>query len=159
MIHMKRVVVTGLGLVSPLGCGVKPTWERLIDAQSGIRKIAEFDTSDLAAKIAGRVPRGNEAPGAYDPNDWMEPKEQRKVDEFIIYAIAAATQAIEDSGWKPEREEDRERTGVLIGSGIGGLQVIADGAITLRDRGARRISPFFIPAALINLASGHVSIR
>jgi len=159
MSQMRRVVVTGLGLVSPLGCGAKPSWERLIEARSGIRQITEFDTSDLAAKIAGRVPRGDEGPAPYNPDDWMPPKEQRKVDEFIVYAMAAASQAIEDSGWTPESEEDRERTGVLIGSGIGGLQVIADGAVTLQERGARRISPFFIPAALINLASGHVSIR
>lgn len=155
---MRRVVVTGMGLVTPLGCGVETTWQRLIKGESGIRKIDKFDVSDLASKIAGLIPVG-EGEGEFNPDDWMEPKERRKVDEFIVYGVAAAEQAVKNSGWRPESEEDRERTGVLIGSGIGGLQWIYDTSITLHEKGARRVSPFFIPAALINLVSGHVSIR
>jgi len=156
---MRRVVVTGLGLVTPLGCGVEASWSRLIAAESGLRGIQNFDVSDLPAKVAGQVPRGDTASGLYNADDWMAPKDQRKVDEFIIYAVVAAEQAIRDSGWAPTVDESRERTGVMIGSGIGGLQTIYDGSITLKEKGPRRISPFFIPAALINLASGHVSIR
>ncbi len=156
---MRRVVVTGLGLVTPLGCGVEPTWKRLIDGESGLRGIQSFDVSDLPSKIAGQVPRGETSSGLFNADDWVPPKEQRKMDEFIVFALAAAVQAVEDSGWKPERDEDREKTGVIIGSGIGGLPTIADGAITLKEKGPRRISPFFIPSALINLASGHLSIR
>ncbi|MCE2510186.1 MAG: beta-ketoacyl-ACP synthase II [Alphaproteobacteria bacterium] len=155
---MRRVVVTGMGLLTPLGCGVDVTWQRLVKGESGIRKIDTFDVSDLSSKIAGLVPAGT-GPGEFNPDDWMEPKEQRKVDDFIVYGVAAATQAVEHSGWKPEGGEDRERTGVLIGSGIGGLQHIYNTSITLHEKGARRISPFFIPASLINLVSGHVSIR
>ena len=156
---MRRVVVTGLGLVSPLGVGVQHNWERLIGATSGIRAITEFDVSDLPSKIAGMVPRGPTEEGLFNPDDFFPPKEQRKNDDFIVYAIAAAQQAIEDAGWAPDDEESRFRTGVMIGSGIGGLKWIADGALLLESRGARRVSPFFIPAALINLASGQVSIQ
>ncbi|MGO8919109.1 MAG: beta-ketoacyl-ACP synthase II [Stellaceae bacterium] len=156
---MRRVVVTGIGLVTPLGVGAESVWKQLIEGRSGIRAIQSFDVSDLPAKIAGQVPRGDTASGAFNADDWVPPKEQRKMDEFIVYALAAADQAVADAGWKPEGEEDRERTGVMIGSGIGGLPGITEGAITLHERGPRRLSPFFIPSNLINLASGHVSIR
>jgi 3-oxoacyl-[acyl-carrier-protein] synthase II len=156
---MRRVVVTGMGMVTPLGCGVEATWKRLIAGESGLRGIQSFDVSDLPAKIGGLVPRGETSSGSFNADDWVPPKDQRKMDEFIVFGLAAATQAVEDSGWKPDREEDRERTGVLIGSGIGGLTTIADGAITLKEKGPRRMSPFFIPSALINLVSGHVSIK
>ena len=156
---MRRVVVTGLGLVTPLACGVAPSWERLVAGQSGIRSIQSFDTSDLPSKIAGQVPRGDAASGSFNGDDWMPPKDQRKVDTFILYGVAAAVQAVEDSGWKPDTDEQRDRTGVLIGSGIGGLESIYDASILLAEKGPRRISPFFIPSALINLASGQVSIR
>ncbi len=156
---MRRVVVTGLGLVTPLGCGVGHVWDRLINAQSGIRKIETCDVSDLPSQIGGEVPSGETAEGYYNPDDYVLPKEQRKMDDFIVKAIAAASQAVEDSGWKPEGEEDQFRTGVMIGSGIGGLKWISHGERQLHDKGPRRVSPFFIPAALINLASGHVSIR
>jgi 3-oxoacyl-[acyl-carrier-protein] synthase II len=156
---MRRVVVTGLGLVTPLGSGVQPVWERLIAGESGLRGIQTFDVSDLPAKVAGQVPRGETASGMFNADEFVPPKDQRKMDEFIVYAMGAASQAIEDSGWKPPTDLDRERTGVMIGSGIGGLQTIADTAITLKEKGPRRVSPFFIPSALINLASGHVSIK
>ncbi|MBL8834995.1 MAG: beta-ketoacyl-ACP synthase II [Alphaproteobacteria bacterium] len=156
---MRRVVVTGLGLVTPLGCGVEPTWKRLLAGQSGIRGIQSFDVSDLPAKIAGQVPKGDTASGLFNADDWMAPKDQRKVDTFILYAMAAAAQAVEDSGWKPQDDESRDQTGVMIGSGIGGLPSIHDTSILLKERGPRRVSPFFIPASLINLASGQVSIR
>ncbi len=156
---MRRVVITGLGMVTPLGVGAEHVWKRLIAAESGIRSIQSFDVSDLPAKIAGQVPRGETASGAFNADDWVPPKDQRKMDEFIVFAIAAADQAVKDSGWQPEDEESRERTGVMIGSGIGGLPGITDAALTLHEKGARRISPFFIPSCLINLASGHVSIR
>ncbi|MBI3706850.1 MAG: beta-ketoacyl-ACP synthase II, partial [Proteobacteria bacterium] len=156
---MRRVVVTGLGMVTPLGCGVKATWDRLLAGESGLRGIQSFDVSDLPAKVAGQVPRGETTSGSFNADDWVPPKDQRKMDEFIIFAITAATQAVEDSGWKPDNEEDRERSGVMIGSGIGGLKTIYDNSQTLIERGPRRISPFFIPSALINLASGHVSIK
>ena len=156
---MRRVVITGLGMVTPLGCGVDVTWSRLIAGQSGAVRIDQFDVADLPCQVACMIPRGDGADGTYNPDDWMEPKEQRKVDEFIVYAVAAAQQALADAAWKPVRHEDQIRTGVLIGSGIGGLIGIEDAAITLRDRGPRRISPFFIPGRLINLASGYVSIR
>jgi 3-oxoacyl-[acyl-carrier-protein] synthase II len=148
-----------MGLVTPLGFGVKPCWERLIAGQSGIRSIQAFDVSDIPAKIAGMVPRGETSAGLFNADDWIPPKDQRKMDQFIIFAMAAASEAVEHSGWKPADDEARNRTGVLIGSGIGGLPSIAEGALTLQDKGPRRISPFFIPAALINLASGHVSIK
>jgi 3-oxoacyl-[acyl-carrier-protein] synthase II len=146
-------------MVTPLGCGVEPTWKRLLDGESGIRGIQSFDVSDLPSKIGGLVPRGETSSGSFNADDWVPPKDQRKMDEFIVFGLAAAIQAVEDSGWKPDRDEDRERTGVMIGSGIGGLVTIADGAITLKEKGPRRMSPFFIPSALINLASGHVSIK
>jgi len=156
---MRRVVVTGMGMVTPLGSGVDANWKRLIAGESGISGIQSFDVSDLPAKIAGQVPKGETADGRFNPDDYMAPKDQRKVDRFIVYAMAAASQAIDDSGWKPDSEEARERTGVLIGSGIGGLETIYDGSITLKEKGPRRMSPFFIPAALINLGSGQVSIK
>jgi 3-oxoacyl-[acyl-carrier-protein] synthase II len=156
---MRRVVITGLGMVTPLGCGVEPTWRRLLDGQSGARKIETFDVSDLPAKIGCSIPRGDRADGAYNPDQWMEPKEQRKVDEFIAFAMCAARQALDDAGWRPTSYEDQITTGVLIGSGIGGIEGIAETAIVLKERGPRRVSPFFIPGRLINLASGYVSIE
>lgn len=156
---MRRVVVTGLGLVTPLACGVPQNWDRLVAGQSGIRSIDRFDVSDLPAKIAGLVPSGAGDQGGFDPNEWLEPKEQRKVDRFILLGMAAADQAVSDSGWEPAGDEERNRTGVMIGSGIGGLNTIADAAVLLQEKGPRRISPFFIPSALINLVSGQVSIR
>jgi 3-oxoacyl-[acyl-carrier-protein] synthase II len=156
---MRRVVVTGMGMVTPLGCGVEVTWRRLLASQSGIGTIQAFDVSDLPAKIAGMVPRGETTSGLFNVDEWVPPKDQRKMDEFIVYALTAAIQAVEDSGWKPEDAENRERTGVLIGSGIGGLPGIMEGVITLHEKGPRRVSPFFIPSNLINLASGHVSIK
>ena len=155
---MRRVVVTGLGLVTPLGVGVNFVWDNLIKGNSGISKIKNFDTEDLSVKIAAQIPRGHE-PGSYNPDDWLDPKEQRKVDEFITYAICASDQAIKDSGWVADTYDKEIRSGVLIGSGIGGLEGIEDAAIILRDKGPRRISPFFIPGRLINLASGQISIR
>ncbi|SOC07640.1 beta-ketoacyl-ACP synthase II [Rhodobacter maris] len=156
---MRRVVVTGLGMVTPLACGVEETWSRLLAGQSGAGPITRFDASAVTTKYACEVPRGDGSDGTFNPDHWMEPKEQRKVDEFILYAMAAATQAVKDSGWEPEDLEARERTGVMIGSGIGGLQTIAENAILIKEKGPRRVSPFFIPASLINLASGQVSIR
>jgi 3-oxoacyl-[acyl-carrier-protein] synthase II len=156
---MRRVVVTGLGLVTPLGDGVKACWERLIDNRSGIRAIQSFDVSDLPSKIAGQVPLGAPAEGLFDPTVYVEPKDLRKNDSFIIYGMAAGQQAVEDAGWKPDDEEARERTGVMVGSGIGGLETLCDGAVTVKERGPRRLSPFFIPAALINLVSGQISIK
>ncbi|MEK0082437.1 beta-ketoacyl-ACP synthase II [Benzoatithermus flavus] len=155
---MRRVVVTGLGMVTPLGSGVETTWSRLLAGQSGIRRIEHFDVSDLPAKIAGIVPKGDDA-GAFRATDYVDAKELRRNDEFIVYGIAAAIQAVEDSGFKPETDEERERAGVLIGSGIGGLNTIAETTLLLEKSGPRRVSPFFIPSALINLASGQVSIR
>jgi len=156
---MRRVVVTGLGLVTPLGCGVEATWERLLACQSGAGRVTDFPVDDLACQIACQVPRGPGSEGKFDPDEWLEPKEQRKVDDFIIYAMAAADQALDDAGWHPATYEDQCATGTMIGSGIGGIGGIYDASITLRDRGPRRISPFFIPGRLINLASGQVSIR
>jgi 3-oxoacyl-[acyl-carrier-protein] synthase II len=156
---MRRVVVTGLGMVTPLGCGVETSWSAAVGGVSGIGRIQNFDVSDLPCQVAGQVPRGALSEGKFNPDDWMEPKESRKVDAFIVYAMAAATQALDDAGWHPESYDDQVATGVLIGSGIGGLEGIEDAAHTLRDRGPRRISPFFIPGRLINLASGQVSIR
>jgi 3-oxoacyl-[acyl-carrier-protein] synthase II len=155
---MRRVVVTGLGLVTPLACGTEQTWQRLRSGESGIKRIEKFDVSDIPCKIAGQVPRGDGSDGSFNPNDWMEPKEQRKVDDFIIFAMAAAAQALNDAGWHPREYEDQITSGVLIGSGIGGVEGIAETALLLRDRGPRRVSPFFIPGRLINLASGYVSI-
>ena len=156
---MRRVVVTGLGLVTPLGCGVEASWKRLLEGKSGAKRIEKFDASDLSCQIANFVPRGATADGLFNPDDWMEPKEQRKVDEYIMYAIAAADQALADSGFTADTREKQETTGVLIGSGIGGLSGIADTSLLLRDKGPRRISPFFIPGRLINLAAGYVSIK
>jgi len=156
---MRRVVITGTGMVSPLGCGTEVTWARLLAGQNGARVITEFEVEDLPAKIACRVPVGDGTDGSYNADQWMEPKDQRKVDPFIIYAVAAATMALEDAGWHPTTDEDQIATGVLIGSGIGGLDGIVEAGYTLRDKGPRRISPFFIPGRLINLASGQVSIK
>ncbi len=156
---MRRVVVTGLGLVTPLGAGVETVWQRLIADKSGITAVTAFDVSDLPCKVAGQVPLGPLAEGGFDPDDTIPPKDQRKMDMFIQYALAAATEAVKDSGWMPTDAEGQERTGVLIGSGIGGLQGIYDASIVMHEKGPRRISPFFIPACLINLASGHVSIK
>jgi len=155
---MRRVVVTGLGLVTPLACGTEQTWQRLRSGGSGIKRIEKFDVSDIPCKIAGQVPRGDGSDGSFNPDDWMEPKEQRKVDDFIVFAMAAAAQALDDAGWRPREYEDQIVSGVLIGSGIGGVEGIAETALLLRDRGPRRVSPFFIPGRLINLASGYVSI-
>jgi len=159
---MRRVVVTGMGMVSPLGVGVEHNWDAITNAKSGIKAIEHFDVSDITSRIAGIVPRtDSESPtdGAFNPDVFMEPKEQRKVDEFIIYGMAAAQEAIEDAGWQPTDEESQNRTGVLIGAGIGGLDEIYKTSTLMNERGPRRISPFFVPAALINLTSGHVSIK
>ena len=156
---MRRVVVTGLGMVTPLGCGVEPTWRRLIAGESGAKRIERFDVSDLPCKIACTIPSGDGSGDTFNPDQWMEPKEQRKVDDFIIYAMCAARQALDDAGWKPASNDDQITTGVMIGSGIGGIEGIADTAITLKEKGPRRVSPFFIPGRIINLASGYVSIE
>jgi 3-oxoacyl-[acyl-carrier-protein] synthase II len=155
---MRRVVITGLGMVSPLGAGVEASWRRLLEGRSGASRIETFETADLACRIACSIPRGDGSDGAFDPDRWMEPKEQRKVDPFIVYAMAAAAQALADAGWKPRTPDEQTSTGVLIGSGIGGIGGIYDASVTLLERGPRRISPFFIPGRLINLASGYVSI-
>ena len=156
---MRRVVITGMGMVTPLGDGVDTNWRRLLAAESGIRAIQAFDTSDLATKIAGEVPLGDKANGHFNVDAYMAAKDQRKLDRFIVFALAAAEQAVEDSGWKPQDDEGQQRTGVMIGSGIGGLSTIYETSIVLKERGPRRVSPFFIPSALINLASGQVSIK
>lgn len=156
---MRRVVITGLGLVTPLGCGVEESWSRLLAGGNGARRVEEFDVSDISSQIACFVPKGATEDGLFNADDWMEPKEQRKVDDFIVYAVAAAEQAIADSGYKADTKEKQEQSGVLIGSGIGGLSGIADTSILLKEKGPRRVSPFFIPGRLINLASGYVSIR
>jgi 3-oxoacyl-[acyl-carrier-protein] synthase II len=157
---MRRVVVTGLGVNCPLGIGVDNVWNRLINGETGITSIQSFEqTSDLSCRIAGEIPYGPASEGKFDPDEWVDRKDQRKMDRFIMCAIAAACEAVEDSGWKPEAEEARDRTGVMIGSGIGGLPGICETSITLHERGPRRVSPFFIAANLINLASGQVSIR
>jgi 3-oxoacyl-[acyl-carrier-protein] synthase II len=156
---MRRVVITGLGLVTPLACGVEETWSRLLEGKSGAKRIETFDVSDITCQIACVIPRGDGTNGSFNPDQWMEPKDQRKVDDFIIYAMAAADQALADAGWAPKTSDEQERTGVLIGSGIGGLSGIADTSILLKEKGPRRVSPFFIPGRLINLASGYVSIK
>ncbi|NUH64588.1 beta-ketoacyl-ACP synthase II [Sulfitobacter sp. S0837] len=156
---MRRVVVTGLGLVTPLADGVEESWKRILDGQSGAGPITGFDPSRLVTQYACEVPLGDGSDGTFDANKYMEPKEQRKVDTFILFGMAAAQQAVEDSGWKPTEAEDQERTGVLIGSGIGGLNSIANTAVMMAEKGPRRVSPFFVPGALINLISGQVSIR
>ncbi len=156
---MRRVVVTGLGMVTPLASGVEETWSKLLAGESGAGPITRFDTKDVATKYACEIPFGDGSGGTFNPDDWMEPKDRRKVDDFILYGMAAATQAVKDSGWEPANEDERERTGVMIGSGIGGLSSIADTAVLIKERGPKRVSPFFIPGALINLVSGQVSIR
>jgi 3-oxoacyl-[acyl-carrier-protein] synthase II len=145
--------------VTPLGCGVETTWQRLLEGRSGARRIDTFEVSDLPCKIACMVPRGDGSDGTFNPDQWMEPKEQRKVDPFIIYALSAARQALDDAGWRPETVEDQCATGVMIGSGIGGVGGIAEGALLVKERGPRKLSPFFIPGRIINLASGYVSIE
>jgi 3-oxoacyl-[acyl-carrier-protein] synthase II len=156
---MRRVVVTGMGLLSPFGVGVEHGWKNLLSGRSAARRVTEFDVEDLPCKIAHVIPRGDGSNGTFNPEAVLEPKELRKIGDFILYGIAAADEALEDAGWKPESDEDRNATGVIIGSGIGGIEGIADNALTLQDRGPRRISPFFIPGNIINLASGQVSIR
>ena len=155
----RRVVITGLGLVTPLGCGVEASWRRLLAGESGARRVEEFDVSDLSCQVACFIPRGPLSEGKFNPDDWMEPNEQRKVDDFIVYGMAAATQALADASWRADTTDKQERTGVLIGAGIGGLNGIAETAILLKEKGPRRVSPFFIPGRLINLASGYVSIK
>jgi 3-oxoacyl-[acyl-carrier-protein] synthase II len=157
--ELRRVVVTGMGIVSPLGCGVEVTWANILAGKSGAKRIDDFKVDDIACQIAHRVPLGDKADGKFNPDEWMDVKDQRKVDPFIVYAMAAATQAIEDAGVEPKNTDEAERTGVLIGSGIGGLGGIYETSLVLEEKGPRRISPFFIPGRLINLASGYVSIR
>ena len=157
--HLRRVVITGLGMVTPLACGVETTWARLLAGQSGAGQITRFDPVNVLTQYACEIPRGDGSDGTFNPDQWMEPKDQRKVDDFIIYGMTAAVQAVQDSGWVPETEDDRCRTGVMIGSGIGGLTSIAETAILIKEKGPKRVSPFFIPGSLINLISGQVSIR
>src|SRR3954470_11527432 len=163
---MRRVVVTGIGLLTPLGQGTEITWKKILAGQSGAGRITAFDVDGWACQVACEVPRvdgrgggGPDVPGSFDPDQTLSPKDRRRVDDFILYGIAAADEAVKDSGWVPETDEDKERTGVMIGSGIGGLGTIAETAIELHEKGPRRVSPFFIPSALINLVSGQVSIR
>ncbi|MCC6864313.1 MAG: beta-ketoacyl-ACP synthase II, partial [Rhodobacteraceae bacterium] len=156
---MRRVVVTGLGMVTPLACGVEQTWKRLIGGQSGAGPITRFDPSNVVTQYACEIPYGDGSDGTFNPDDWMEAKDRRKVDDFILYGMAAAVQAVKDAGWEPQDEESRLRTGVMIGSGIGGLTSIAETAVLIKEKGPKRVSPFFIPGALINLISGQVSIR
>ncbi len=155
----RRIVVTGLGIVSPLGCGVEHNWTRLIAGENGFGRIQGFEIDDLPCQIAAQIPRGDGTGGTFNPDQWMEPKEQRKVDDFIIFAVSAATQALADAGWKPSTPDEQAMTGVMFGSGIGGLGGIYETSITLKERGPRRVSPFFITGRLINLASGYVSIE
>ena len=155
----RRVVVTGMGIACPLGLGVGHVWRRLIAGESGISAIQSFDTKDLPAKIGGQVPKGSRAEGGLDLAEWIPVKDQKKMDPFIQFAMVAAQEAVEDSGWAPETEEDRDATGVMIGSGIGGLQTIYEASQTVASGRIKRLSPFFIPSALVNLASGHVSIK
>ena len=156
---MRRVVVTGMGMLTPLGCGTEVTWARLIKGESGAARVDRFPVDDLASRIACMIPYGDGSNGTYNPDQWMEAKERRKVDDFIVYAMCAARQALDDAGWMPQSYEDQTSTGVLIGSGIGGIEGIADTAVTLHEKGPRRVSPFFIPGRIINLASGYVSIE
>lgn len=156
---MTRVVITGLGLLTPLGRGITGNWQSLTESKSGIRALQGFEVDDLPCRIGGQVPQDEDHPYRFDVDSLVSPKERKRMDDFIVFGLAAADDAIEDSGWKPESEKDRERTGVIIGSGIGGLQTIYDNSITLMEKGPRRISPFFIPSSLINLVSGQVSIK
>lgn len=157
---MRRVVVTGIGLLTPLGWGVEKSWKGIVEGRSGIGPITAFDTEGYGCTIAGEVPsvdgRGGGGEGDFDPDKIMSAKDRKRVDDFILYAIAAADEALADANWKPETDEDKERTGVMVGSGIGGLGPIADTAIVLKEQGVRRVSPFFIPSALINLAGGQI---
>jgi 3-oxoacyl-[acyl-carrier-protein] synthase II len=157
--ELRRVVVTGMGIVSPLGCGIEPTWANILASKSGAKRIDDFQVDDIACQIAHRIPLGDYADGKFNPDEWMDVKDQRKVDPFIIYAMAAATQAIEDAGVEPRTEEEKHRIGTLIGSGIGGIGGIYETSIILHEKGPRRVSPFFIPGRIINMASGNVSIR
>jgi len=157
---MRRVVVTGLGMLTPLGNGVDINWKRLISGQGGIRKISDFDVSDISCKIAGQIPLKIDDPEAgLDIDQWIEPRDQKRIDRFIAYGIISAMQAVEDSGWKPKNDEEKHRTGVILGSGIGGLETIAKTTEIMISKGPRKVSPFFIPSALINLLSGQVSIK
>jgi len=156
---VRRVVVTGLGMVTPLGCGVEETWSKILEGDSAATLISKFDASAYATKYACQIPLGKTSEGKFDPENWMEAKERRKIDDFILYGVSAAEQAIIDANWKPQKEQDLLKTGVMIGSGIGGLQSIGDTAVLIKEKGPRRVSPFFIPGALINLVSGQVSIR
>ncbi|MDA9649427.1 beta-ketoacyl-ACP synthase II, partial [Alphaproteobacteria bacterium] len=157
---MRRVVVTGLGMLTPLGNGVDINWKRLISGQSGIRKISDFDVSDISCKIAGQIPlKIDDSEAGLDIDQWIEPRDQKRIDRFIAYGIISAMQAVEDSGWKPKNDEEKHRTGVILGSGIGGLETIAKTTELMISKGPRKVSPFFIPSALINLLSGQVSIK
>ena len=156
---MRRVVVTGMGIVSPIGRGLEHNWNGLVSGRSMISKITSFDTTDYPAKIAGQIPTDPSVPGYFDKDSVVEPKEQRHMDSFILYGICAAEDAVADADWTPDSQEEKERTGVLMGSGIGGLQTIEATSVLVNEKGPRRVSPFFIPASLINLISGHVSIR
>src|SRR5260370_22585602 len=156
---MRGGVVPGLGMLTPLACGVEPTWRRLLDGKSGAKYIERFDVADLPVKFACQIPRGDGSEGTYNPDQWMEPKDQRKSDPFIVLAMCAARQALDDAGWRPTTYEDQIVSGVLIGSGIGGIEGTAETAIILKERGPRRVSPFFVPGRIINLASGCVSIE
>ena len=156
---MRRVVVTGLGMVTPLASGVEETWDRLLDGQSGAGPITRFDAKDVVTKYACEIPFGDGSDGTFNPDDWMEPKDRRKVDDFILYGMAAAVQAVRDAGIEDLSEDEKLRAGVMIGSGIGGLTSIAETAVLIKERGPKRVSPFFIPGSLINLISGQVSIR
>jgi 3-oxoacyl-[acyl-carrier-protein] synthase II len=156
---MRRVVVTGLGLVTPLACGVEESWAALLAGKSGASAITKFRTDDLATRIACQVPRGDGSNGTFNPDQWVDPKEQRRIDDFILFGLAAAKQAVIDSGWVPKTEEERYRSGVLLGSGIGGLPGIEDGSLLVEQKGPRRLSPFFIPGRLINLIAGYASIQ
>jgi 3-oxoacyl-[acyl-carrier-protein] synthase II len=156
---MRRVVVTGLGMVTPLACGVEETWSRLIAGESGAGPITRFDASTVVTQYACEIPKGDGSNGTFNPDNWMEPKDQRKVDDFIVYGMAASVQAVRDAGWEDPSEDEKLRTGVMIGSGIGGLSTIAETAILIKEKGPKRVSPFFIPGALINLVAGQVSIR
>ncbi len=151
---MRRVVITGLGLVTPLACGVEATWSRLLAGQSGAGPITRFKVDDLACRIACDVPRGDGSDGSFNPSQWVDSKEQRRIDDFILYGITAAQQAVTDSGYEPKTEEERERAGVLIGAGIGGLDGIEQASILVHEKGPRKLSPFFITGRLINLVSG-----